>query len=147
MAELSKCPNCGGEAEHDCYHGDFFIQCMDTEVCGFNGSNHSMVSEAAAAWNLLCEQIRVGKEIMAALEEDQRLNYELGIDNQGTYLRVYTTFESAPVPTVKDVLRECGEVLDEAIRVSNLDWQDKLTPLKAKIVAALAAEENPNDPH
>ena len=49
----------------------------------------------------------------------------------------------APTPLSKDdLLRECAAMLAEAIRVSSMDWQDKLTPLKDKINTTLAAEEN-----
>jgi hypothetical protein len=57
--------------------------------------------------------------------------------------------EVYPVPTkedmLKDLLRECADMLVKAIRVSSMDWQDKLTPLKDSINAALAAEENSDE--
>ena len=142
--ELSKCL-CSSEA----------IDIISTSLgynticgtCGFRSSECDTPDEAAAAWNDLCEWIRVGKAALEHVEYGERLSPRdpllIGLTAESFRLEFFVEPVPAPVLDPLDVLREIGEVAESRIMHQNFEagratWH----AMKEKIDTVLAQASN-----
>ena len=103
MTEPAKCPICGMDVEWD---EQFGWECIDD---GFSGPRMAMESVsptniATLAWNTLCEQIRVGKAILAVKPDDHEFLGEHPYFEVGGM--VYWKTQPIPEPPAQELTDE-----------------------------------------
>ena len=109
MSELSKCPVCGSEATLRV--SGIYMSCVDNdcEVCGPNND------PTGEKWNLMCEQIRIGKDVLALVPDDRELSGppRYGVGDLSTGIGIhFGTRPITPPPTKESVLAECKAQLN-----------------------------------
>ena len=132
MAELAKCPICSPDSCVTRFaanrHNPYGIAC----ACGLQSRLRASPELAVAAWNSLCETIRVGREVFANIPED-REPHRVGYSSLTGHVTV-DTLARIPAPLSKvDVLRECKVHIGYRSGVERR--------LQSKIDAVLEAEE------